>query len=1425
MNFDSPIAKAPKRKKIWHWLASTVAIALLASLLNAQPAPAPSETIPTDILNRWMDVTAGEQYGEMADWVNEGQLILEKIRELESIKDRALAETPETLAEIESLRSRFIELLKMVERYQISRMSPGELQQIRQGYLAERERGFELLSEERKALIARAEALLLTMETNEFLAKYPQRAEVLQDFLYRLAELYYQDDGANFLLTFDQWNEDVEDAQAKGEPIPKRPIPDYSSAKEIYQRILNDYPHGKYVDDCLYNLAKLYESENDPENKHKIIENYQRIVNYFPESPYLSMVYLGVGDYNFFQEIENPEDLESNMDLAISAYRSVLSTPDTLHHNDAYFKIGWANYRANRFNQAVDAFTQCIETTLAHENRLEPSEVSSFYQKSVRYLALLFTSKQWGEGGLENVARFVQDNPYRRDTYGKDVIQQMGEIHARLFEWEQAVAAYDLYITFYPLTPEVVDVHEQKIIAMEDAGIRAIEERELFMVVYGPEGAWRQANPDPELGVLVDAKRESFLLKSTDEITTEAVQSRDPQALEKAVSFCQRFLDAFPASNWAPNVHMNVAMMLYNPPLERYLDAYHQFLSLCREYPEDTERRETAAKNAVVAAFAIVDAEKSGGYVFGETQRNEIIQTVEIRADFDDQYPSWYRYLNTSEILFCQALDTYLSLFPNGDKTPLYLWYAGKLFFDVNEFAMSRYWLVLVEEKSVGDESDVIEANKLILNGHIEEGDYAGTESRARHLLELDIDPEFKESVRIRMAEAIFQSADELSKNAKTTNIALDHQNAGREYKRVADEIPDFQYTDAALFNAGLEFTEGRDYYNAVNAYEQLEERYPNSQFMDRALYNHAYILATELDQPEPAADLYMRLFNQYPNSLLRSDALYNATQCYTRAGNTDKAVEANQTFVATYPNSAEASTLLFGAALLMGQMANNAGASQIYTQFAEDYPDDPNVVHAYYKRGTFLRNQGDNAGARQEFQKAVDAYKRLSSRNIEGIEGVRPLASKSLFAVLEWNYHTFRDIQFTHRSQLNAKIREKKRLSETLTSGYDQLIAWSDAEAVAAMVRRAEILENYAETYHNQDPPTDPNPLEMGRQRAKIASNAVGYQELAIEEYRRILSELPQANAGLVARSQTASDDEKPIIDSLIADITAKQDYCRRKYLDLRLSHATQLHATLNELLDLPDYSRLGEQSKLKRRFKFWNGELLLLTLQVIDLYQQAYLSADSLQDHSLDWDYTTRVGSINAIKEYLAEGENLTRRTVEAYRTTIPDYHKVLSRGDGATLAGLQASEYAALTDDLNRKTNIYAQATVRTGEDITLRLQEYGFQRNVTNALEDQSLAFVVEYTNICEGEIQNAEAGLSLSRLGFAEQETIVLEDALFVFEQWILVWSQYQLDILKIGHQFVENFSIVSNDANQILEKLAALDPDNYGNLTPQSPDQ
>ncbi len=125
MNFDSPIAKASKRKKIGLWLASVVAIAFLASLLIAQPAPAPTEAIPTNILDRWMDVTAGEQHGELADWVNEGQLILEKIRELESIKDRALAEAPETLAEIESLRSRFIELLKMVERYQISVMSPG----------------------------------------------------------------------------------------------------------------------------------------------------------------------------------------------------------------------------------------------------------------------------------------------------------------------------------------------------------------------------------------------------------------------------------------------------------------------------------------------------------------------------------------------------------------------------------------------------------------------------------------------------------------------------------------------------------------------------------------------------------------------------------------------------------------------------------------------------------------------------------------------------------------------------------------------------------------------------------------------------------------------------------------------------------------------------------------------------------------------------------------------------------------------------------------------------------------------------------------------------------------------------------------------------------------------------------------------------
>ena len=63
MNFDSPITNASKQKRIVHWLASTIAILLLASLLIAQPASAPTEAIPPDIMVRWMDVTEGEQFG------------------------------------------------------------------------------------------------------------------------------------------------------------------------------------------------------------------------------------------------------------------------------------------------------------------------------------------------------------------------------------------------------------------------------------------------------------------------------------------------------------------------------------------------------------------------------------------------------------------------------------------------------------------------------------------------------------------------------------------------------------------------------------------------------------------------------------------------------------------------------------------------------------------------------------------------------------------------------------------------------------------------------------------------------------------------------------------------------------------------------------------------------------------------------------------------------------------------------------------------------------------------------------------------------------------------------------------------------------------------------------------------------------------
>jgi len=1391
-----------------------------------------------DLLDRWYQVSTGDHTGNMAKWIEEGQRILSEIRTLETLKNRALAESPTTLAEIESLRNRFVELLKTVERARIAQMSPQELQEMRQNYLAEREREMQVLDEERKQLIARAEAFRLTIDSNEFLARHPDRAKVLEDFLYRLAELYYQDAGAEFLKAFDDWNRQVEEARKStgaqpavsgivGQPLPEAPKPDYSRAEEIYQNILSDYPHGKRIHDCLFNLAKINESKGDSASSEKAVEYYRRLVRSFPDSPHVAMAYLGIGDYYFFLENVAPELLEANMQQSIDAYRSVLSAPDTMLYNDAYFKIGWAFFRINQFADAVDAFTRCIDVTLELKDRENPSEIISFYQNSVRYLSLCFTSQQWAQGGLDNAAQYVQSDPKRRDTYGEAVIRQIGDLHATLYEWKLAIDADNLYLTIYPLNLNAPPVHEQKITAMEHSGIPAAEERDVFLTLYGPGSEWRAANSDPELAQAIDSKRETFLFKSTDEITTRAVKSADPQALEAAIGFCHRFLETFPNSRNAPQVRMNLAMMLYNPPVQRFLKAYDQFLYICRNYPDDpqggTATRHASAKNAVAAASVIIEAENEGKIAWTADQRSQILDNIMIVSDFDSLYPEWVADMSVGEILYCQALDNYLAAFPAGDFAPEALWRAGLLFFDNHQYPMSRHWLVQIEPRFAELTPEVTEANKLILNSYILEKDFAGVENCARHISGLNIDPQFRESVRIRLAEAIFQSGEALREKAKQTGIASDHQASGLEFKRVAVEIPDFGYADAALFNAGLEFTAAQNYDAAVSAYQLLENNYPKSEYVDRALYNHAYVLGANLGRHEEAADVNMRLFNNYPKSPLRSDALYNASQSYMQAGNTAKAIQANQTFAAAYPASAEAKSLLLGAASLLGQSNDQDGASQMYAEFAEQYPNDPNVVSAHYERGTYLTKKGDIPGARREFQKAVDSYKQLSNKSVEGITAVRRLASKSLNAILSWDFDAYLNVKLEPRSRLSAQIAEKKRLSESLMLGYAQLVAWSEAEAIPAMVKRAQVLEEYAACFRSQSPPTDNDPANRGEKLIQISRDAVGYQQLAIEEYQKALNALPDAKSGLEQRLASAAPDEKLTLDTLIVSVDRQENFCRGKILDLSLSNAESLKVALSEVLNLQGFAKLGKQTGLKRQFNFWNSNLLPLTVEVLGLYHQALQTADSAYGQGNDWSRKAQDGSLDAVKRYIEYGQSLARNALTSYREAVADYGNVLPKGDGATLKGMQASDFAAVADDFNKKANIYAQATVRTGQDLIDQLHKYGFAKNQTESLEDLIPAFVVEFSTLCENYAQEAEKGLAAIRAGYAQQKSVVYEDAQFVFEQWILVWSQYQVDALKMGQQVVEKFSIVSRDADQILGKLSALEPGKYGTVSPESP--
>ena len=1363
---------------------------LLLVCSAAASKAAPQQPLPADLLEQWQKIRAQcTDTAQVADLLAEGERIIQRLQELDELRRNPKdAQTSTFNQRVGQLQDRFRDLLRRLEMSRVAQLPDAELQAMKARYEQER---LQLQAETRAledTIIARGEQFLATFKQNLNYSYYQSKQEMIADFLYRLAEIYYRRGEEEF---FNSNN-----------------IAAFKPALEKYQRIIDEFPASEYVDDALYNIAYVKNSSRSPDDQQEAIKLYKTLMEKYSNSPFVAESYWRVGEYYFYQD-------PPQLDNAVKYYTALLEYPDTHWYARALYKIGWCHFRNNDFPKAVEQFTQTVEASQDSAETSRDILFASMTDEALEYISVCFATEEAenGGGGVAAAIAFVQADSLRRQTYGSRILEHLGDIYkTQIGKYPEAVEAYRAMLTLYPLAKEAPWIQEKIIncyaVNLRDFA-RAYDEKDALFERYRAGTDWDKANPDSTRRADADVIIEKYYFQNISETIGRAMQGSDPALFAQAVQMSRDYLRFFPQGPNAYTVNFNLAVIL-EQNVQDTEQAYVEYIKVSKDYADDRHRKESAVNAAIIA--------------------QRMVSAQNIPTDSLMGKP-----ITDAEQKFIAAVENYLQAFPQGEEAEVFLLNAGSIYYNHGLYEDSRkYYQKLLADFPTGKRRG--DAYRLVMNGYFAEQNYTAAERVAKEIQATGFDSSLVEAAKTRQAESVFLTAEGLKADSNFFASA-------EQFKRTALESPEYVHADKALFESGLAYQQAQAWKEANEVYLLLAERYPQSDLADKALYNAAYNGQSELGDKAFAAATFERLARQYPQSPLAQDALRNASINYVEAEDWTGAIRTNATYIQTFPSAPDAKLYLFESASLYLKLGDEVAAEQIYADYAKRYPDDPRTVRAHWERGKYLQDKGRQGEACAEFSAGIEVHRKIVAA---GQPGEEVYASRCLLEVIRADFASYEAIQFAPAKEVEANRKIKLAKRDVLMTQLEELNRLAKDEMLEGLYSVGKVEEDLARAFEQQELPAKGSAEESILNREVANQDAIEIAMRAVAAYRKAAEEIIKAGDVLrakevelkarreqlgawVTEAQKSTPQPAGLADStaVLADLdhglqevqTAVQNadsWSRRaqeKVPELALRNAQIKHATVKSFIALPDAGKT-EELKVAYRAAVLSEFAAPRGAEVIRLYgnvlNEAACSADSLQ-------WAKR--ALDGIQELCAtlEGEfrALNERALGAYAQNLSDYQDLLTQGEGAAnRRGLQAADVAEKLVFYSGQSFEFAKAalaaqsallpTAEEGQEIPKEVMSH----LVASAIEE--IFRINERYKALAADANNLKASAEGRRA-----ESVVWEDAAMTFEDCAYNFSEHQETLLGAALDFSQAHGADRPMALRISWALVALNREAY----------
>jgi TolA-binding protein len=628
-----------------------------------------------------------------------------------------------------------------------------------------------------------------------------------------------------------------------------------TEAIHLYAALLKTYPNYGRNDAVLYQLARAYELNAQPE---KALASLDQLVAKYPASHYLDEAQFRRGELLFSAK---------SYPAAEAAYEAVVKIgPASAFYNQSLYKHGWSLFKQGENERSLESFAGVLDSVLV--SKTDPTvliELESLsranrelVEDTFRVMAITFSYLD----GPKTVDEFVQHHQPR--PYSYLLYARLGDLYIEKERYTDAADAYRAFVSRDRSNEKAPLLQMQAIEAYSKGGFPqlVLQGKKEFVEDYSyGTPYWQKRTPQGEPVVVRELK--TNLKDVAQYYHAQAQRTKSVADYQEAAKWYRSYLTSFPEDPESAATNFLLADTLFES---------RQFLDAAKEYESTAYGYGTHEKAGAAGYAALVAYTKQEETLSGDAKAQLHARSIDSSLKFAQTFPS---HPESAQVLTRAATDLYaVKDYPR---------------------AVTASQTLLARQPPVDAAKQRI-AWTVIANSDFEQGQFDKAEAAynsAQALMPLT-DPE-RPAIVERLAAAIYKQGEQKSK-------AGDSAGAVDDFLRVAKEAPTSKVRANADFDAAALLITEKQWDRAIGVLEEFRQDFPQSPLQPDVTRKLA-VAYSESNRPGPAAAEFERIAQAPGESPdVQREATLSAAELYDKAGDSAKSRTMLEAFVKHFP-------------------------------------------------------------------------------------------------------------------------------------------------------------------------------------------------------------------------------------------------------------------------------------------------------------------------------------------------------------------------------------------------------------------------------------------------------------------------------------------------------------------------------------------